>query len=185
MERGYRGLTMRAVASECGITSGNLHYHFPTTDALVTELVQSVLEAYKLEFTRQLSDLRPGSIKAFVDLAGWLVADASKPEVNILFREFVAMVSHYPEMAAAMAALYTEVIDDFVEALRVAFPRVPHRRLLQVGRLMVVLSEGSGVVGASDRTPMQVPTNELVRMARNAVRLALREATGPPQENPG
>ena len=150
VDHGHRGLTVRAVASTCGISIGNLHYHFGTLDDLIAALVDSVLQRYKLEFERQLSSLAVGSASKFVELAGWVVLDAAKPAVNRLFRELWALESHHPAVAAAMASLYSDVTQFLAVALRSVFPHISQRRLIQTARLIVMLSEGSGVLGGCD-----------------------------------
>ena len=173
VDHGHRGLTVRAVASTCGISIGNLHYHFASLDDLIAALVDSVLQRYKLEFERQLSRLTVGSASKFVDLAGWVVLDAAKPEVNRLFRELWALESHHPAVAAAMASLYSDVTHVLAVALRSVFPHISQRRLIQTARLIVMLSEGSGVLGGCDGIARRAPTNDLARLAREAVRLEL------------
>ena len=129
--------------------------------------------ACELEFERQLSRLAVGSASKFVDLAGWVVLDAAKPEVNRLFRELWALESHHPAVAAAMASLYSDVAHALTVALKSVFPHVPPRRLIQTARLIVMLSEGSGVVGGCDGIAGRAPTGDLARLARDAVRLEL------------
>ena len=47
---GYRAMTMRRIAAECGMKLGNLTYHFPTREDLVRELLDAVISAYEKEF---------------------------------------------------------------------------------------------------------------------------------------
>ena len=173
VEHGHRGLTVRAVASTCGISIGNLHYHFATLNDLIVALVDSVLQRYKLEFEKQLSEMTVGSASKFVKLAGWVVFDAAKPAVNRLFRELWALESHHPAVAAAMASLYSDVTQFLAAALKSIFPHISQRRLIQTARLIVMLSEGSGVLGGCDGISRRAPTNDLARLARDAVRLDL------------
>jgi len=175
LEHGHRGLTIRAVASACGISIGNLHYHFSSIDALVTALVDSALQHYRLEFEQRLSEASLRSAGSFVDLVEWLVLDAARPEVNRLFREFWSMESRHPQVAEAMASFYYELTHMLAAKMKPFFPHVPQRRLLQIGRLMGLLSEGSGILGGCDRIAERVPTDDLVRLARGVVRSQLSQ----------
>ena len=168
-------MTTRTIASACGISTGNLHYHFPSIGALIAALVGSALQRYRLEFEQRSSELGPRSAGGFVDLAGWLVLDAAKPEVNRLFREFWAMESRYPQVAEAMASFYSELVQVLAAAMKTGFPHVPQRRLLQIARLMGMLSEGSGILGGCDETANRAPTRELAQVARDAVRSKLNQ----------
>jgi AcrR family transcriptional regulator len=175
VEHGHRGLTIRAVASNCGVSIGNLHYHFPSIDVLVAALVNSAVQRYQNEFEQRLSGLKPKSADEFVDLTGWLVLDAGDPEVNRLFREFWAMESSHPPVAEAMASFYRELTHLVTVAMTTVFPHVPQQRLLQIARLMAMLAEGSAIVGGSDRIAQRTPTDKLARIARDAVRSQLSQ----------
>jgi AcrR family transcriptional regulator len=178
VEHGHRGLTLRAIASDCGITIGNLHYHFSSIDALAVTLVDSALQRYRSAFEQQLSELDLSSAERFVDLAGWLVLDAAVPETNRLFRAFWALESGHAPVAEAMARFYWNLTRMVAAKLRAVFPHVAPRQLLQIARLMAVLSEGSGIVGGCrghDRIAKRAAAKELAAVAREAVRLQLSQ----------
>ncbi|MBS0475479.1 MAG: TetR/AcrR family transcriptional regulator [Proteobacteria bacterium] len=50
VEQGYRAMSMRRVAAECGMKLGNLTYHFPTREDLVNALLDAVIASYEQEF---------------------------------------------------------------------------------------------------------------------------------------
>lgn len=43
---GLEAASVKAIAAEAGVTSGLLHYHFPTKDALIEEAMRSALRDY-------------------------------------------------------------------------------------------------------------------------------------------
>lgn len=43
IEEGYRAMSMRRIASACGMRLGNLTYHYPTREDLVRELLNAVI----------------------------------------------------------------------------------------------------------------------------------------------
>ena len=47
VDEGYRAMSMRRVATECGMKFGNLTYHFPTREDLVRELLDAVISSYE------------------------------------------------------------------------------------------------------------------------------------------
>ena len=50
IEEGYRAMSMRRVAAECGMKFGNLTYHYRTREDLVRELLDAVISSYEAEF---------------------------------------------------------------------------------------------------------------------------------------
>ena len=51
IEEGWQAMSMRRVATECGIKFGNLTYHYRTREDLVRELLDAVISSYEREFT--------------------------------------------------------------------------------------------------------------------------------------
>ncbi len=74
-----------------------------------------------------------------------------------------------------MATFYSDLAHVLAVAMETVFPRVPQRRLLQIARLMGMLSEGSGILGGCDGIAKRAPASELARVARDAVRLELHQ----------
>lgn len=54
---GYASLTLRRVATECGLRVGNLSYHFPTKAALLKGLLDAVLQSYRDRSTKFAASL--------------------------------------------------------------------------------------------------------------------------------
>lgn len=50
IEEGFRAMSMRRVAVECGMKFGNLTYHYRSREDLVRELFDAVIRAYEVEF---------------------------------------------------------------------------------------------------------------------------------------
>ena len=44
IEQDVDGFTMRAIASDCGISAGNLHYHFTSVEMLNAAMINSVIQ---------------------------------------------------------------------------------------------------------------------------------------------
>jgi AcrR family transcriptional regulator len=54
VDEGYGAMSMRRVASMAGLQFGNLTYHYPSRDELVTELLDSVIKAYECAYDEML-----------------------------------------------------------------------------------------------------------------------------------
>ena len=53
---GYGALTMRRVASACGISPGNLTYHFPSVDDLMVAAMNLGLEEYQQQIASYVKE---------------------------------------------------------------------------------------------------------------------------------
>lgn len=71
-ESGIRAITSRHIAAEMGISPGNLHYHFKTTDSIIIALYSEMVAGFdamaaamEKKTDISLNDLREGSEKSF------------------------------------------------------------------------------------------------------------------------
>lgn len=51
-ERGYRGLSMRELASEAGVSKANLYYHFTNKRELYLHILEQALDTLQLQLTQ-------------------------------------------------------------------------------------------------------------------------------------
>lgn len=99
---GAARLTLDAVAAEVGVSKGGVLYHFPTKDALIEALVDSVCDAFEADLDRELAKETPGkpgrALRAYVRAAttpdpapeltaGLMAALANDPTVLERMRE--------------------------------------------------------------------------------------------------
>ena len=56
IDEGYQSLSIRRIASQCGITPGNLQYYFPSKDILLQALLNKIIQGYLEEFERLRQD---------------------------------------------------------------------------------------------------------------------------------
>ena len=50
IDEGYQSLSIRRIASRCGITPGNLQYYFPSKNILLEALLNKIIQGYLEEF---------------------------------------------------------------------------------------------------------------------------------------
>lgn len=68
MDRGYNGFSFRDVASEVGIKSASIHYHFATK----ADLVEATAKAYREAFSELMNGLEGASAPALLRAYGTL-----------------------------------------------------------------------------------------------------------------
>lgn len=121
--RGLASLSIRGVAEDLGLSPGNVSYHFPRKEDLVTGLVHLLRAGNQSRLARAL-----GSLADFLEL----------------FRE---LFEHQYEFRGLVLAL-PDVLETF-EQLRTEYRRVEHNRRRALFDLLAGLRE-RGVVAGSD-----------------------------------
>jgi AcrR family transcriptional regulator len=116
---GYRALSMRRVAAECGLKLGNLTYHFPTREDLVQALLEAVITSYEIEFETFSHDpaLQPHQrLALYCEL---ILEDIRSRKTTHFFPELWALSNHDPFVLERVHELYRrarvplqEVVDE-------------------------------------------------------------------------
>ncbi len=121
---GYRGLTLRAIAHECGISVGNLNYYYARKGDLLRDLVDRVYEAYLAEFGR-IREQAVGSPRDELEaVLRFLFHDLGTRETTVFFPEIWALANHEPYAAEAMDRLYAAERRSFEELIHRVNPRL-------------------------------------------------------------
>ena len=103
---GYPALTLRRVATECGITVGNLPYHFPTKEALLTELLEAALAAYEDRNAATTEALAVDDRSRLKLRLLNVLMDIQSFQTTRLFPELWALANHNPEIADRLQDFY-------------------------------------------------------------------------------
>lgn len=116
---GYRAMTMRRIAAECGMKLGNLTYHFPTREDLVQALLDAVISAYEKEFVEFVHNPSLTLEQRLVFYCGLILEDIRTRKTTRLFPELWALSNHDSFVFDRMHELYAraraplrEIIDE-------------------------------------------------------------------------
>lgn len=175
VERGVSGFSMRAIASECGVSVGNLHYHYSSAELLITAMMESVVQQYRNDFEDLLSQVAPNSIEKFVDLMEWLVRNSADRNVNRFFRALYELEKLHDCVAAGMDQLYTKMRLLVAEKMQVVFPHIEFAKLMEVTCLMAMFSEGAVVLHREGMDSRRTSVEQMVSLARESVRSKLTQ----------
>lgn len=106
VDEGYRAMSLRRVATKCKIRFGNLTYHYPTREELVSELLDSVLRGYEAgyEAISDGRDLCPED--RLVRLCRYTAEEIRSKQTTRLFPELWALSNHDKFVFERMHALY-------------------------------------------------------------------------------
>lgn len=118
VREGGAGLSMRKVADACGMSLGNLQYHYATREALLEALLASFIANY-VALVRDRSFQPTGDLKR--DLSDILSSGLElldKTEASRIFKELWAAAQQSDSLAAEMTAYYGELARFYAQTLR-------------------------------------------------------------------
>ncbi len=151
---GMARASTRAIAAEAAMPSASFHYVFASHDAMVEELVASILEEQTAAITASVGGA--GTLREFAGraLQGWMDRAAADPEAEIALHEIVGWSRSAPDLrhlAAAVYDRYAATATAFVEAAEARFGvrwTVPPE---DVARFVLVLTDGVAARWLVDR----------------------------------
>lgn len=160
---GIGGLTMRKVASNCGVRLSNLQYYYPNRAALVQAAVKRFFlnceEVLKSE-RKSIMDTASPSPRDFLRLLidKMIVCDP-EDQYGIVFRQAWALAAHNKELAETLREYYrtyinwmiTVVGDDVVDAEKVICILIPY-------------AEGYSLMGDTLPVPRKVIVETLINI---------------------
>lgn len=173
VEQGYRAMTMRRIAAQCGIQLGNLTYHFPTREDLVQALLEAVISSYEIEFDPivRMPGIPPE--QRLFDLCALILEDIRTKKTTRVFLELWALSNHDRFVSERVAELYARARAPLVEIVEEMRPDLaPEKRAAMVLFISAAM-EGLTVFAGYDKPfePMMpalegVATKAFISMVR-------------------
>lgn len=105
IEEGYRAMSMRRVATDCGIKFGNLTYHYRSREDLVRELLEAVIRSYEVEFD-QIIHLPGRPAQRLERICRFILQDIRNKKTTHLFPELWALSNHDSFVLGRVQELY-------------------------------------------------------------------------------
>ncbi|MFN8073944.1 MAG: TetR family transcriptional regulator [Kineosporiaceae bacterium] len=180
-EHGYEATTMRRIATEAGVATGNAYYYFPSKQHLVQELYREVTAEHARRAREVLAAAGPdlGARLAAVWAAG---LDVFEP-YHAFGVEFVTTAirpgspsSPFSPASAAARETSLAMIGELVTGIR---PRVPERLREQLPELLWLAQLGIMLFWVHDDSPGQRRTRALTAQAAPLVARLVRLARLP------
>lgn len=119
--KGFHNATLAEVESEAGISRGMMTYHFPTKDAMVLAVFDSLIDRLRETTARHLRARTPRGrerIERLID--AMIVEHPPDGEFQSLLYTFLAQLAHRDDYRQRLAALYAALRDDIAAVLREA-----------------------------------------------------------------
>jgi TetR/AcrR family transcriptional repressor of bet genes len=105
--QGYAGANMRAIADAAGLTSGLLHYHFPSKQAILLGLLDSLAERWRSRVDPSLRGR--AALRVIIDVTVGM--EHAEPEALACWMQIGALAVQQPTVQAAWRRVMTEQLD--------------------------------------------------------------------------
>ena len=160
---GYERTTMRAIAVEAGVSTGNAYYHFPSKDALVQELY---LDVQREHAQRAAPVLAAGGTLTDRLRGVWGAAIDAFAPFHGFGAEFVSVAIRPDSGASPFSAASTAAREEsralFEEVVAGAEPAVPARLRAELPELLWLAQLGITLFWVYDSSPGFARTRRLV-----------------------
>ena len=176
VEKGHAALTLRAVADECGLQLGNLTYYFPTKQALVKALKDSIIAQYARDMA-EIELQNPADSKALLKslMLHWM-RDNYTHRTSRLYVELWSMANNDPEIRNSLnKTAYANSRKRFRGIFKRINPGLKENELAALAMLTISMMEGMMALANSDK-PDSV---HMPMMSAYAVRAVLHLVKNP------
>ncbi|MGV3512422.1 MAG: TetR/AcrR family transcriptional regulator [Novosphingobium sp.] len=117
IEEGYRAMSMRRVASACGMKFGNLTYHYRSREDLVRELMEAVIRSYELEFDDIVHMPGVPAEDRLRRVCMLILDDIRSKKTTHFFPELWALSNHDPFVLERIQELYVRARAPLIEII--------------------------------------------------------------------
>ena len=116
--QGYARTSLMDIANEVGMSKGAVHYHFPTKEALITQVLQHAVDAVA-ERTRKVWTASDNPLFAMRSALRelWSVRSALSDDVKVV-ADLLAQSMHDPKLREPLSTYYRVAVAQVEEQLR-------------------------------------------------------------------
>ena len=172
VSEGYRSLSMRRVAAACGISVGNLTYHFPTADRLLVAVIQNMLDGYGEQLKRYETLGAPEGQDILDQVIEFIIRDAVTSTTSSLMIELWAMAKHDPSKAKYVNMAY-EMGSQVIKTLILQVSPATSEAVAQKAAVtMLVFSEGSTALFSRQHN-LGYEAEDMIGLASQTIRAML------------
>lgn len=167
LEHGYAALTLRGVATACNLRMGNLTYHFPSRESLVSALFDAIIRGYEDAFAEIMADQKLPPVARLMDVCRLIMDDIGTRRTTRLFPELWALSNRDPFVADRMYEMYDRARAAIVSAVRCAYPGA-HERSVDLTSIFITSAMEGMSIFAGYGKPYQDDRAEIAEIALDA-----------------
>ena len=125
VEQGSKALTLRRIASECGMKAGNLAYYFKSKEELLRELLNAIISSYEDAFDVIVHEPTESADTRLEKLIVLILDDITTKKTSRVFPELWALSNHDPFVQERVDELYQRArvaLNELVAEINPALP---------------------------------------------------------------
>jgi AcrR family transcriptional regulator len=162
-EKGYDATTMRAIASEAGVSVGNAYYYFESKEHLIQAFYDRAQHEHRAAAQPVLDTERELGARIAGVLGAWLdTMEPYRPFAGTFFKNAADPTSPLSPFSPDSAPARAAAIDLWREVLDGSDAKVPKRLRADLPELLWLLSMGHVLFWVHDPTPGAAATRRVV-----------------------
>lgn len=164
IEQGYRSLSFRKIATEAGITAGNLQYYYPSKDELIRALLNTIIDIYVADLETLRGQAGDDADQQFAAVVTHVITDLNQKHTTHFFPELWALANHDEHGAQAMEEMYSRyrsIIQEVVALMNPALSKAQARKLA----LFITSSIEGHTMFIGHAKPWKKDTKEIIQLA--------------------
>lgn len=164
IQHGYKSLTMRRIASECGMKPGNISYYFKSKDELVRTLLDAIMSSYEDAFRAAMDQAGTDPEKRLENLIQLILEDITSKKTTHVFLELWALSNHDNFVKERLFELYARQYRYFEELIRELNPSISKEDEKLLSAFISAALEGMTVFAGHNK-PWQSQMRRFEQMA--------------------
>lgn len=125
IEHGYRAITLRRIATDCGMKVGNISYYFKSKDELIRVLLDAVISSYEEAFAIAMERAGTDPVRRMETLITLILEDITTKKTTRVFPELWALANHDSFVKDRVDELYARehvFFEDLIAEINPALP---------------------------------------------------------------
>jgi len=164
IEEGYRAMSMRRVATACGMKFGNLTYHYRSREDLVRELLDAVIRAYEVEFATIMHMPGVPPEERLSRLCTLVLDDIRSKKTTRFFPELWSLSNHDAFVLERMQELYVRARAPLLEIIAEMRPDLTGEEREIIALFISASMEGMTIFAGHEK-PFEPRMPQLERIA--------------------
>lgn len=174
VDHGYREMTLRRIAAECGLKAGNITYYFKTKSDLVRALLEAIAGGYERAIRAAVGEAGDDPEHKLRKLIRFILEDGTTKQSTYLFPELWSLANHDPFVKKCVEELYAGEHAHFDKIIAELNPALGDDERKLVTSFILSSLEGIGVFAGygkiwQDSMPQlqDMACDNFVRFAKN------------------
>lgn len=162
IESGYHNLSLRKVATQAGISIGNLQYYFPNKSDLIHAMLDDIIVDYLEVFDSLRSKGSPE--QQFTKIVELVMTDLQEQRTTIILPELWSLANHEAGVTEQLDLMYERYRQVLSEVIKDINPSLTKREVTQLALFISSSIEGHTMFIGHNK-PMKKELKAVIKLA--------------------